>query len=123
MNPQEIVKCSRCRKIHLFADRVDILDKKKEWRTSSCPNCKGHAYEKPTETQIKNFICKMQELIISLINSGFVQRTTVLFQKANISVRFIDDRGIRISILLSDDMELTTFTTWENVDFSKMSAL
>ena len=61
--------------------------------------------------------------MVCLINAGFVQRTTVLFQKGNVAIKFIDGRGIRISIVLHDDMELTMFSTWDEIDFSKLSAL
>jgi len=58
-----------------------------------------------------------------LIDSGFTQRTTVLFQKDNVQIKLIDSRGVRISILLADDMELTTFNMWDNIDLSKLTAL
>lgn len=58
-----------------------------------------------------------------LIDSGFAQRTTVLFQKDNVQIKLIDNRGVRISILLADDMELTTFNMWDNIDLSKLTAL
>ncbi len=58
-----------------------------------------------------------------LIDSGYTQRTTVLFQKDNVQIKLIDNRGVRISILLADDMELTTFNMWDNIDLSKLTAL
>jgi len=58
-----------------------------------------------------------------LIDSGYNQRTTVLFQKDNVQIKLIDNRGVRISILLADDMELTTFNMWDNIDLSKLTAL
>ena len=66
---------------------------------------------------------KKTDAIISLLESGYTQRTKVLFEKGAVRVKLIDDRGIRISIHLVNDMELDSFSEWANVDISKISAL
>ena len=65
---------------------------------------------------------KKNELIAALLHSGYTQRTKVLFEKGSVRVKLIDDRGIRISIRLTNDMELDAFSEWENVDISKITA-
>lgn len=64
---------------------------------------------------------KKNELIAALFNSGYTQRTKVLFEKGSVRVKLIDDRGIRISIRLTNDMELDAFSEWENVDIGKLT--
>jgi len=66
---------------------------------------------------------KKNELIATLFNSGYTQRTKVLFEKGNVRVKLIDDRGIRISIRLTNDMELDAFSEWENVDIEKLKGV
>ena len=66
---------------------------------------------------------KKNELIVHLFHSGFIQKTKVLFEKGSVRVKLIDDRGIRISIRLTNDMELDAFSEWENVDIGKLTAL
>ena len=65
---------------------------------------------------------KKNELIVALLHSGYTQRTKVLFEKGSVRVKLIDDRGIRISIHLANDMELDSFSEWENVDIGKITA-
>ena len=66
---------------------------------------------------------KKNDTIIALLNSGFTQKTKVLFEKGSVRVKLVDDRGLRISIHLVNDMELDSFSEWANVDISKISAL
>lgn len=66
---------------------------------------------------------KKNETIVALLHSGYTQRTKVLFEKGSVRVNLIDDRGIRISIHLANDMELDSFSEWENVDIGKITAL
>ncbi len=65
---------------------------------------------------------KKNELIVALMNSGFTQRTKVLFEKGNLRVKLIDDRGIRISIHLANDFELDTFSEWESIEIGRIIA-
>ncbi len=65
---------------------------------------------------------KKNELIVALMNSGFTQRTKVLFEKGNLRVKLIDDRGIRISIQLENDFELDTFSEWESIEIGRIIA-
>ena len=65
---------------------------------------------------------KINETIAALLHSGYTQRTKVLFEKGSVRVKLIDDRGIRISIRLTNDMELDAFSEWENVDIGKLTA-
>lgn len=66
---------------------------------------------------------KVLETIAALLHSGYTQRTKVLFEKGSVRVKLIDERGIRISIHLTNDMELDAFSEWENVDIGKITAL
>lgn len=66
---------------------------------------------------------KVLETIAALLHSGYTQRTKVLFEKGGVRVKLIDDRGIRISIHLANDMELDSFSEWENVDIGKLTDL
>ena len=66
---------------------------------------------------------KKNETIIALLNSGFTQKTKVLFEKGNVRVKLVDDRGLIISIHLANDMELDAFSEWVNVDISKITGL
>ena len=66
---------------------------------------------------------KINELISALFHSGYKQRTKVLFEKGSVRVKVIDDRGIRISIHLANDMELDSFSEWENVEIGKLTDL
>ena len=66
---------------------------------------------------------KESETIVALLHSGYTQRTKVLFEKGSVRVKLIDDRGIRILIHLANDMELTTFAEWENVDIGKLTEI
>ena len=70
-----------------------------------------------TDTEMKN------ETIATLLHSGFTQKTKVLFEKGNVTVKLVDDRGLIISIHLANDMELDVFSRWPSVDISKISAL
>ena len=65
---------------------------------------------------------KVLETIAALLHSGYTQRTKVLFEKGSVRVKLIDDRGIRISIHLANDMELDAFSEWANVDIGKITA-
>ena len=65
---------------------------------------------------------KKNETIVALLHSGYTQRSKVLFEKGSVRVKLIDDRGIRISIHLANDMELDSFAEWENVDIDKITA-
>lgn len=65
---------------------------------------------------------KKNETIASLLHSEYIQRTKALFEKGSIRAKLIDDRGIRISIHLANDMELDAFSEWGNVDISKITA-
>ena len=65
---------------------------------------------------------KMHETIAALLHSGYTQRTKVLFEKGSVRVKLIDDRGIRISIHLANDMELDSFSEWATVDIGKLTA-
>lgn len=65
---------------------------------------------------------KKNELIVALLHSGYTQRTKVLFEKGSVRVKLIDERGIRISIHLANDMELDSFSEWENVEIGKITA-
>lgn len=65
---------------------------------------------------------KKNELIVHLLHSGYTQRTKVLFEKGSVRVKLIDERGIRISIHLANDMELDSFSEWENVEIGKITA-
>jgi hypothetical protein len=64
---------------------------------------------------------KVLETIAALLHSGYTQRTKVLFEKGSVRVKLIDERGIRISIHLANDMELDSFSEWENVDIGKLT--
>ncbi len=64
---------------------------------------------------------KKNETIDALLHSGYIQRTKVLFEKGGVRVKLIDERGIRISIHLANDMELDSFSEWENVDIGKLT--
>jgi hypothetical protein len=66
---------------------------------------------------------KKNELIAALGHSGYTQCTKVLFEKGAVRVKLIDDRGIRISIHLANDMGLDVFSEWGNVGIDKISAL
>ena len=66
---------------------------------------------------------KVLETIAALLHSGYTQRTKVLFEKGSVRVKLIDDRGIRISIHLANDMELDSFSEWENVEIGKLTDL
>lgn len=66
---------------------------------------------------------KKNELIAALLHSGYNQRTKVLFEKGSVRVKLIDDRGIRISLHLANDMELDSFSEWVNVDIEKLTEL
>ena len=65
---------------------------------------------------------KKNELISALFHSGYTQRTKVLFEKGGVRVKLIDDRGVRISIHLANDMELDAFAKWGNIDIGKIAA-
>lgn len=65
---------------------------------------------------------KKNETIDALLHSGYTQRTKVLFEKGSVRVKLIDERGIRISIHLANDMELDSFSEWENVEIGKITA-
>ena len=65
---------------------------------------------------------KKNETIDALLHSGYIQRTKVLFEKGGVRVKLIDERGIRISIHLANDMELDAFAEWKNVDIGKLTA-
>ena len=65
---------------------------------------------------------KVLETIAALLHSGYTQRTKVLFEKGSVRVKLIDERGIRISIHLANDMELDSFSEWENVEIGKITA-
>ena len=65
---------------------------------------------------------KKNETIAALLHSGYTQRTKVLFEKGSVRVKLIDDRGIRISIHLANDIELDSFAEWATVDISKIKA-
>ena len=65
---------------------------------------------------------KINETIAALLHSGYTQRTKVLFEKGSVRVKLIDDRGVRISIHLANDIELDTFSEWANVDIGKITA-
>ena len=65
---------------------------------------------------------KKNETITALLHSGYTQRTKVLFEKGSVRVKLIDDRGVRISIHLANDIELDTFSEWANVDIGKLTA-
>lgn len=82
-----------------------------------CPNLKAFKLYRMTTTEKKN------ETIAALFHSGYTQRTKVLFEKGSVRVKLIDDRGIRILIHLANDMELDSFSEWENVDIGKLTAL
>jgi len=64
---------------------------------------------------------KKNETIDALLHSGYIQRTKVLFEKGGVRVKLIDERGIRISIRLTNDMELDAFSEWGNVDIGKIA--
>lgn len=66
---------------------------------------------------------KMYETIVALLHSGFEQRTKNHYRKGSVKVKLIDDRGVRISIHLANDMELDAFSEWANVDIVKITAL
>ena len=66
---------------------------------------------------------KVLETIAALLHSGYTQRTKVLFEKGSVRVKLIDERGIRISIHLANDMELDAFSEWENVEIGKLTDL
>jgi hypothetical protein len=66
---------------------------------------------------------KKNETIVALHHSGYTQKTKVLFEKGSVRVKLIDDRGIRISIHLANDMELDAFSEWENVDIGKLTEI
>jgi len=66
---------------------------------------------------------KKSELIAALLHSNYFQRTNVLFEKGAVRVKMIDERGIRISIHLANDMELDAFSEWGNADIGKITAL
>lgn len=66
---------------------------------------------------------KKNDTIIALLNSGFTQKTKVLFEKGDVMVKLVDDRGLIISIYLANDMELDVFSRWPSVDISKITAL
>lgn len=66
---------------------------------------------------------KVLETIAALLHSGYTQRTKVLFEKGSVRVKLIDERGIRISIHLANDMELDSFSEWENVEIGKLTDL
>lgn len=65
---------------------------------------------------------KKNETIAALFHSGYTQKTAVLFEKGSVRVKLIDDKGIRISIHLANDMEMDAFAEWENVDIGKLTA-
>ena len=81
-----------------------------------CPNLKAFKLYRMTTAEKKN------ELIAALFHSGYTQRTKVLFEKGSVRVKLIDDRGIRISIHLANDMELDSFSEWATVDIGKLTA-
>ena len=66
---------------------------------------------------------KINETIAALFHSGYTQRSKVLFEKGSVRVKLIDDRGIRISIHLANDMELDAFSDWATVDIGKITGL
>ncbi len=66
---------------------------------------------------------KKNETIAALLHSGYTQKTKVLFEKGGVRVKLIDDRGIRISIHLANDMELDSFSEWGNVEIGKLTDL
>jgi len=66
---------------------------------------------------------KKNETIAALFHSGYTQSTKVLFEKGSVRVKLIDDKGIRISIHLANDMEMDAFAEWENVDIEKLKGV
>ena len=65
---------------------------------------------------------KKNETIAALFHSGYTQKTAEKKKKGSVRVKLIDDKGIRISIHLANDMEMDAFAEWENVDIGKLTA-